>query len=293
MPGRLSRIFHSCSSEPEPLGSLIRRLRLLPPAPAAISLPSPTPSHEHGAQEHKAVAFSRHRPLWQSSPYYDLPTPNERGLIFMTEPSRETVRLAQVNEIYQALGQFLVEFSRMVHSMETNLHFAVGGDQQLLMAVTVELTAYPLAQAWRSVMTKATDISDDDRKVLSGLRAEIGDLIELRNNWMHGTWFVGYGNETTTDWSKAALSRFKNTKEGVARPDGLEDLPTADYIDSAAAHAGFVADAISTYGAIATGRRHGIISARPSERVRVTKVDSRRQIEMTSNGVDWRSSEMP
>lgn len=211
----------------------------------------------------------------------------------MTEPSRETVRLAQVNEIYQALGQFLVEFSRMVNAMESQLYFAVGGDQQLLMAITVELTAYPLAQAWRSVMTKATDLSDDDRKALSGLRAEIDDLIALRNDWMHGTWFVGYGNETTTDWSEATLFRFKNTKEGVAVPDGLKRLPTADYIKSVAAHVGLVADATSTYGMIVTARRRGVISSRPSERVRVTKVDRRRQIETTSNGVDWRSSTMP
>jgi hypothetical protein len=211
----------------------------------------------------------------------------------MTEPSRETARLTQMNEIYQALGRFLVEFSRIVHSMEIELYFSIGGDQQLLRAITAELTANPLAQAWRSVMTKATDLSDDDREVLSGLRAEINVLIELRNDWMHGTWFVGYGNETTTDWSAASLLRLENTKEGVVVPTSLESFPTADYIKSVAAHAALVADAILSYGAIVNGRRHGIISGHPSERVRITKVDGRRQIEMTSNGVDWRSSRMP
>jgi hypothetical protein len=211
----------------------------------------------------------------------------------VTESARETVRLAQMNEIYQALGHFLVAFSKMVNTMETQLYFAVGGDQQLLMAITIELTAYPLAQAWRSVMTRATDLSENDRKVLSGLRAEIGDLIELRNDWMHGTWFVGYGNETTTDWSGAALVRFKNTKSGVSRPPGLESLPTADYIRSVASHVGLVVDAISSYGAIVNGRRHGVFNAHPSERVRVIKVNNGRLIEVTSNGADWRSSKMP
>jgi hypothetical protein len=211
----------------------------------------------------------------------------------MSESPREAVRLAQMNEIYQALGQFLVEFSRMVHAMENGLCFAVGGEQQLLRAITAELTAYPLAQAWRSVMTKATPLSEDDLRVLTGLRGEIIDLIELRNDWMHGTWFVGYGNETTDDWAEAALARFKNTKQGVTAPDGLNILPTADYIKSVAVHAALVADAVFGYGTIVNALRSGTISTHPSERVRITKADSRRQVETTSNGVDWRSSRMP
>jgi hypothetical protein len=211
----------------------------------------------------------------------------------MSESPREAVRLAQMNEIYQALGRFLVEFSRMVHAMENSLHFAVGGGQQLLRAITAELTASPLAQAWRSVMTKATVLSEDDLSVLAGLRNEVTGLIELRNDWMHGTWFVGYGNETTDDWSEAALARFKNTKQGVAAPDGLNRLPTPAYIKSVAAHVALVADAIFSYGTTVCALRSGAISTRPSERVRITKVGSRHQVETTSNGVDWRSSRMP
>lgn len=212
----------------------------------------------------------------------------------MTESHSEPVRLAQINEIYQALGQFLAAFSGMVHAMEGDLYFAVGGNQQLLMAITVELTAYPLAQAWRSVMAQATDLSEDDRKVLSDLRAEIGKLIELRNDWMHGTWFIGYGNEAATDWSEAGLFRLKNTKDGVAVSAGLKTLPTADYIKSVATHVTVVTRAISGYGAIVNMRRRGMaITNRPSDRVRVTRVAGKRQIETTSNGVDWQSSTMP
>jgi len=78
----------------------------------------------------------------------------------MTEPVDKTVRMAQTNEIYQALGQFFVQFSRMVHAMEADLFFMVGGSQQLLRAITAELTADPLARAWRSVVTQVTDLSD-------------------------------------------------------------------------------------------------------------------------------------
>ena len=205
----------------------------------------------------------------------------------MAESSRDETRLAQINDIYRALGQFLVEFSRMVTAMESTLTSAVGGDEQLLRSIIVELTAYPLAQAWRSVMTKTPDLTEDDQKVLSELRVEIGYLIELRNDWMHGAWFVGYGNETTTDWSEAALFRFKNTKAGVATPDRLNRFPTADYITSVAIHASVVADAIGSYGSISMIRRYRTITTRPSDRNRVTTVDGRRQIETTSDGVNW------
>lgn len=211
----------------------------------------------------------------------------------MTEPSRETARLAQTNEIYQALGQFLVEFSRMVNMMEGDLYFAVGGNQHLFWSVTAELTADPLARAWRSVMAQSTDLSEDDRKVLSGIYGEITDLITLRNDWSHGTWYVGYGNESTDDWSKAALHRFKNSSKGLATPSDLEVLPTAAYIKDVAAHVAFITQAIIDFGANVRLLRDKRTNTHPNNRIRVTKKDGRRHFQMSSNGADWRSSEMP
>lgn len=216
----------------------------------------------------------------------------------MSEPSSERDRTAQVNAIYQSLGRFLVEFSRLVSQMETGLLFAIGGgqrEQQLIRAMAAELTADPLARAWRSVMTQATDnLSANDLDVLSKLSGEITSLITLRNDWSHGVWFVGYGNETTTDWSQAALMRFKNSAKGLARPSSLESLPTAEYIEKAATHAGLVADAIFAYGIVVSGWRSGeLLNDHPGDRIRITKVGDRRQLRVTQNGVDWRSSEMP
>jgi hypothetical protein len=216
----------------------------------------------------------------------------------MTEPSAQADRIAQMNAIYKALGKFLVEFSGLISRMEAGLYFAIGGgqrDQQLIRAIVIELTADPLARAWRSVMTQATDdLSSSDLDVLSKLAAEISSLINLRNDWAHGIWFVGYGNEPTTDWSTAALMRFKNSAKGVAAPSSLESLPTAEYIEKVAAHAAFVADAVFTFGMIVSGRRTGgFPNVHPSDRIHITKVGGRRQLEVTPNGDDWRSSEMP
>jgi hypothetical protein len=205
----------------------------------------------------------------------------------MAEPSRETDRLAQVNEIYQALGQFLVEFSRMVNQLESNLYFAIGGNQHLFWAVTAELSADPLARAWRSVMAESEDLSDGDRKILSGIAGEITDLIKLRNDWSHGTWSVGFGNE------RASLHRFRNSSTGLGTSSDLEVLPTAEYIKDVAAHTAFIAQAIFDFSVNVGLLREKRTKKHPIDRIRVTKMGGRRQFQMSSNGTDWRSSEMP
>jgi hypothetical protein len=209
----------------------------------------------------------------------------------MTEPHDKTGPMAEVDEIYQALGQFFVQFSHMVHAMETDLFFIVGGNQQLLHAITAELTADPLARAWRSVITQTTDLTDDEIRILSVLHTEITRPITLRNDWAHGTWFVGFGDEV--GWPKAVLTRFKNSAKGLAAPSTLEGLPTAEYIRSVATHTDFIANGIFNYGVNVMLLRDRQTTTRPSDRFRVISVDGRKHLEMTADGVNWKSSKMP
>lgn len=211
----------------------------------------------------------------------------------MTEDSQETLRTAQVNQVHQALGQFVVEFSRMVHAMETDLYFSVGGNQHLFFAVTAELTADPLARAWRSIMSESPDLTNEDRKILSSIHDEVKVLIQLRNDWSHGTWFVGYGNESTSDWSQAWLHRFKNSAKGLVRPSELDSAPTAAYILDVASHTRFVTQAVMDFGANVHLLRDKVTEKHPADRIRISKIDGRRQFQMSSNGADWQSSQMP
>jgi hypothetical protein len=181
----------------------------------------------------------------------------------------------------------------MVDAMETGLYFSVGGNQHLFFAVTAELTAYPLAQAWRSIMSESKDLTDDDRKVLSGIHGEVSNLIQLRNDWSHGTWFVGYGNDSTSDWSRAALHRFKNSSKGLSSPDNLETLPDAAYIKAVSLHVKFLAQAIFDFGTNVHLLRDGRTTTYPSNRIRIKKEAGRRQFQMSSNGRDWQISQMP
>jgi hypothetical protein len=210
----------------------------------------------------------------------------------MTEDTQETTRTAQVNQIHQALGQFVVEFSRMVRTMESDLYFSVGGNQHLFFAVTAELSADPLARAWRSVMSESPDLTDEDRKILSNIHAEVVDLIQLRNDWSHGTWFVGYG-ESTNDWSQALLRRFKNSSKGLTKPSELNSAPTAAYISDVASHVKFLTQAVMDFGGNVHLLRDKLTTTHPTDRFKVSKIEGRRQFQMSSNGVDWQTSQMP
>jgi hypothetical protein len=209
----------------------------------------------------------------------------------MAEPASKADGATQINGIYQALGRFTVEFSRMVDAMETDLYFTIGGNQLLLRSITAELTADPLRRAWRSIMTQATELSPRDLDVLAKLAYEISEVINLRNDWAHGTWFVGFGSEEVQ--SQASLMRFKNSAKGLARPSQLESTPTAAYIEQAATHANVIARAVQMFGATVHMRQTTDTKVRPSDRVRITKKDGHSEIQVSRNGVDWVATEWP
>jgi hypothetical protein len=215
-------------------------------------------------------------------------------MIVMMKHQGEFDRSILADGIYRAIGHFVVEFFRMVFMLEYGILFAVRGNQQILRCVTAEMTADPLFRAWRSAMIHAAALSGDDLKVLSGLATEVTNLITLRNDWSHGQWLLGFG-DTPDQWAQAALIRSKNSSKGLASPARLEVSPTAEYIEKVTAHTKVVGDALFLYGTIVTSLHdlEGAQKARPSDRVHIGKVDGRRQLQVSSNGTDWESSEWP
>jgi hypothetical protein len=216
---------------------------------------------------------------------------SREGRAAMTGPLGEPDRAAQVNSIYQALGRFLVEFSRVMMAMEGGLICAVGGEQRAARAIVAELTADPLAKAWRSATVETGELSDDEREVLKGLATQISTLIILRNDWAHGMWMVGQGNEESSDWSRALLWRFKNSAGGVAAPSKLERRPTAEYIEKAATHASVVAAAVHGVNEALAFRRIGSPAVSVADRVRITTEDGQQRVNATRDGGStWQSS---
>lgn len=57
------------------------------------------------------------------------------------------------------------------------------------------------------IRTEFEDDGEDGVDVAQVLRGWLHRLHDERNRLLHDSWFVGWGNETTTDWSTAELQR--------------------------------------------------------------------------------------
>lgn len=149
---------------------------------------------------------------------------------------RDQKRRRQTAEIYAALGEFVVQFEQLIHRLRSCCVFLTSHTpkHQRLMQIVFNyktMTAEPLFRIYQAMVGEI--INDRDTKLDSAEKEAIGgvlqqidkdlmSLISKRNDHLHGTWYVGWGNESTQDWSKIGFSRFKATKAGLAPVDGPE-----------------------------------------------------------------------
>ena len=161
------------------------------------------------------------------------------------EESRDARRIRQTNENYQALGEFIITFEEMIDATRRSCMFILSrGDfyGQKLANVALHhrsMTAKPLLDIMIALygtllsdenVRNAKQIASTDAEafkgVLNQINKEASDLYETRNNLLHGTWFVGYGNEHTVDFSEFLLTKFTTSKEGLRLIDGLPKSKT-------------------------------------------------------------------
>jgi hypothetical protein len=211
----------------------------------------------------------------------------------MTAADDVSKRDLQMKKIYEALGRFLVEFSKLLFAMQSDIALAVGGEYAVMQTVLVEMTADPMIRAWRSAVTQVASAPPGSLSILADVTDEIRRLIQLRNDWAHGYWFVGWGNDATVDWSHADLWRLKNSARGVALPTSLDHQPTADSIEKMADHVSVLADAVRHFTVLIMTKRVpvSIEMVRYSKRIRITKERRHRTLQVTTDGANWRTTE--
>ena len=214
-----------------------------------------------------------------------------------------------MDAIYSSIGHFIVAFSGVVDWMEHAIVMtAPGGQQRATHALLAELTADPLVKAWRSVMieTYGTEsgsgaeymkrLAPADAFILGELVAEVNELIEIRNDLVHGRWLVGWGNEQTTDWSEASLVRKKNLKAGIgfvagALAPALWGSPTASTIDRYTVRAEVLADAILRFSSALLWNAAVPNKGPRDRRVRIGGKGKARVIYTSLDGVEWQGSD--
>lgn len=102
--------------------------------------------------------------------------------------------------MYRELGRFFVEFSQLLHALEsgTAFYLAGGRDTRFIYAVLAGREAKAIIDAYFALCVEIGGEfwSDDDRSAMKAFRKEIERLRDDRNRFAHDTWFVGWTQQT-------------------------------------------------------------------------------------------------
>lgn len=125
----------------------------------------------------------------------------------------------QTSALYALMGEFVVEFEQICLAMKMGITQLSGiyglSNQQLMNSVLAEYTAHPLLKVYHSTFIEVKWSNDEIKTNLNEVHRRMTKLIELRNDYVHGTMFVGYGNGTETEITSAGGFKLKNSKPGV------------------------------------------------------------------------------
>jgi len=145
----------------------------------------------------------------------------------------------QTNEQYAELGRFVQAFEEVVlWTRMTCLHLlpARNGKEQQLTNILLHhraMTAAPLFECMRALYGETMKqegeaIIPEEVKVINGVLKQSASDMELlvsrRNTLLHATWYIGYGNHETTDFSKITSHKGKPSKDGMNYSNAIKDL---------------------------------------------------------------------
>jgi hypothetical protein len=157
------------------------------------------------------------------------------------EETREARYTRQTKEQFEAIGRFVQAFELMVNTVRFGLLQLTAKDPKHQSVLNIifhhqSITAGPLMDMLRAIIAEI--VLDPDYKVLkterdatlliiSQIANEHRDLVEHRNNLLHGTWFIGWTNPADQDFSEIKVTKFKASATGfksVPRPANIEEM---------------------------------------------------------------------
>ncbi len=138
----------------------------------------------------------------------------------MNEEQRKRRWERDTDKLYRAIGEFLVKFESVCDAIQRCIMGLLqqGGlrDQRVSQILLAGMTAEPLRTLYASLVAQTQTLTEDDRIISSNAVSRFQKLIEERNDIVHSTWFIGYGNEDTVDFSQAHGLKFHKNKNGLA-----------------------------------------------------------------------------
>lgn len=147
-------------------------------------------------------------------------------------------------EQYEALGRFVEAFEAMVDEARSSCIQLLASDTQHAKWVAVPLyhqsmTAKPLFEIFRCIIMqmmndvdfrKIHNVSDALRDsfygTLAPLAGEFNRLSEIRNDLLHGTWFIGDRYGSNEDATEFEVKRHKINKHGISASKPLPKTAT-------------------------------------------------------------------
>jgi len=135
----------------------------------------------------------------------------------MTHQNEKREQQMQIQ--YALIGEFVVAFELLCNMMRAMIGIRCSvnaANQANISALTIELTAFPPLKAYQAVMVTHPKQDAFSKSLFDKLYNQIRDLIEKRNTIVHGTTYIGWGNESTTDWSNGHTVRSTLSKQGVS-----------------------------------------------------------------------------
>ncbi len=137
----------------------------------------------------------------------------------MKEEERQKRRQEDVDDLYRSIGEFVVKFEHVCFAVQTGILFLLDQaglhNQNISQVLLAGVTADPLRTLFESLVAETQTLNDIELKMVKNALKRFQKLTEERNDIVHSTWFIGWGNENTTDFSNAAGMKYHKNKSGA------------------------------------------------------------------------------
>ncbi|EOB2787408.1 hypothetical protein ACIL20_004237 [Vibrio vulnificus] len=103
--------------------------------------------------------------------------------------------------------------------MQDTITFIMHGqglkNQNVANIILAGYTADPLRTLLESLTNEVTELSSNEKKIVKNIFTRIQKITSVRNDIVHSTWFIGYGNSTTTDFSETSGLKLHKNRNGA------------------------------------------------------------------------------
>jgi hypothetical protein len=115
----------------------------------------------------------------------------------------EAERIAQVTEVYAWVGKIVVHGELLANAMRISCVMLLNSlklDQQVGHALFAGQNIEAMRRFFASLFLHSFKGSNEDQQIIRKLIDQIDKANSRRNEVVHTTWFVGWGNEETEDF---------------------------------------------------------------------------------------------